>query len=81
MADETLEERVPDLPDPGERRVKKRAGTPASKENEADDTQAQARALLSESDARTDDPAAGRPGDPRVEHRTSDEATPPVEEG
>ena len=79
MADETIDERVP-MPDPGKRRVSSRAkSTQADAESDSDDPEAQARALLSESDARTNDPAARNLKDDRVDRRTSDEATPPVD--
>ena len=79
MADENIDERVP-MPDPGDRRVSSRAkSTQADAEADADDPEAQARALLSESDARTEDPATRNVKDERVDRRTSDEATPPVE--
>jgi hypothetical protein len=63
------------------RRVKQRA---PGLELEDPDPQAggepEAAALLAESDERTDDPAVRNLKDPRVERRTSDEATPPVEQ-
>jgi hypothetical protein len=82
VADEEIEERVPTMPEPGKRRVKSRARVDAAAEEaDADDAEAQARALLEESDARVQDPAARDLNDARVDRRTSDEATPPVEDG
>ncbi|MCA1834283.1 MAG: hypothetical protein ABR548_06255 [Actinomycetota bacterium] len=79
MADETIDERV-EMPDPGQRRVAARAkSTQAEAEGDADDPEEQARALLAESDARTEDPAARDLEDERVDRRTSDEATPPTD--
>jgi len=67
-------------PEEQERRIKQRA---PGLEREDPDPQAsgevQAETLLEESDARTDDPAVRNLKDGRVERRTSDEATPPVE--
>ncbi len=80
MADESLEKRVPQPPRPGKRRVKSRAAV-GEKDNPSvpppDDAAVQAEALLEESDARVEDPAARSLDDPRVDRRTSDEATPP----
>src|SRR5687767_6394752 len=78
MADEMLNERVGDLPDPGEERVDKRAAT-LKREHGADDPEAQAEEMLAESDARVNDPAVRDLGDDRLERRTSDEATPPTD--
>jgi hypothetical protein len=76
MADEQLEQRVKTLPDPGNRRVESRA---AAEPDDTDLPEEQARTLLAESDARVADPAARTLDDDRVDRRTSDEATPPVD--
>lgn len=79
MADEWIDERV-SVTDPERRRVKSRARVDAvAEEAAADDPEAQARALLVESDERVADPAARDLDDPRVDRRTSDEATPPAD--
>ena len=79
MAGERLDERVPEKPDPGKRRVRQRAATLAEEEGaQGADTEAAARALLEESDARTDaDPAPRRVDDERVDRRKSEDTTPP----
>lgn len=76
MADEQLEERVKVLPDPGDRRVESRA---SAEPEETEVPEEQARTLLAESDARVNDPAARTLEDDRVDRRTSDVATPPVD--
>ena len=76
MADELLEERVERMPDPGAERIASRAKS-LDVENDTDDAEAQAEAMLTESDARLRDPAVHDPGDDRVERRDSDAATPP----
>jgi hypothetical protein len=78
MADELLEERVERLPDPGPDRVASRAKA-LTVEHDTDDAEAQAEAMLAESDARLRDPAVHDSADDRVERRDSDAATPPVD--
>jgi hypothetical protein len=79
MADEMLTDRVGTLPDPGEERVSARAAE-LKREHRTDDPEAQAEAMLAESDARTNaDPAVRDLDDDRLERRTSDEATPPAD--
>ncbi len=61
-------------PDPSPEQVDSRAGSLAGEPgNPAQDTQAQARALLEESEARVEDPAARDPDDDGVIRRRSDE--------
>jgi hypothetical protein len=79
MADETLEERVGRMPDPGEQRVASRAKALTAEEQDSDDPESQAEAILAESDARVQDPAVHDPADDRVERRDSDAATPPAD--
>lgn len=65
-------------PDPDDERVESRSTLlDAEREAGSDDPEAQARAVLEESDERQADRNAA-PGSV-VEHRTSDEATPPVD--
>jgi len=78
VADESLEERVGGLKEPDEKRVEKRSAS-LKKENNVQDPEGQAEAMLSESDARTNDPAVHDLTDDRLERRTSDEATPPAD--
>ena len=64
-------------PQPTEEQVESRAGSLAAEPgNGADDTGAQARALLEESEERLEDPAARNPHDPGVIRRRSDEGVP-----
>jgi hypothetical protein len=79
MSDESIVDRVVRLPDPGEERVARRAAVPLPEESDVDDAEAAARALLADSDARTIDPATRDLTDGRVERRTSEDATPPVD--
>jgi membrane-associated phospholipid phosphatase len=61
-------------PQPTDEQVESRAGSLAAEPgNPGDDTGAQARALLEESEERVEDPAARDPDDPGVIRRTSDE--------
>lgn len=78
MSDDLLADRVGDLPDPDSERVEARAAT-LKREHRTDDPEAQAEAMLAESDARVNDPAVRDLKDDRLERRTSDEATPPAE--
>jgi membrane-associated phospholipid phosphatase len=67
-------------PQPTEEQVESRAGSLAAEPgNGAEDTGAQARALLADSEERVDDPAARDPDHPGVIRRTADEGV-PVEE-
>ena len=70
---------TPTTPDQDELRAEARAEDLLPEEQVAgsDDPQAQAEAILEESDERTEDRSAA-PGS-RVEHRTSDEATAPLD--
>jgi hypothetical protein len=79
MADPEIEDRVPDKPRPGRRRVKERGASLAAEQRmlDVDDPEGEAEALLADSDARKEDPAARNLRDKRVERRTSDDATPP----
>jgi len=82
MADDAIEERVPDPPTPRRKRVKSRAASlrEEQKNMDVDDVETEARALLVESDARTlVDPAPKDVTEDRVERRRSEEATPPPE--
>lgn len=64
-------------PQPTEEQVESRAGSLAAEPgNGADDTGAQARALLEESEERLEDPAARDPDHPGVIRRRSDEGVP-----
>ena len=76
MADDMLGDRIKKKPRPSAERVINRAAS-LRKEQETDDPMAQANEMLSESDARTSDPAVADLHDDRLERRTSDEATPP----
>jgi hypothetical protein len=67
-------------PQPTEEQVESRAGSLAAEPgNGAEDTGAQARALLADSEERVEDPAARDPDHPGVIRRTADEGV-PVEE-
>jgi hypothetical protein len=79
MADPQIEERVPKKPRPPKRNVKERGASFAKEQRmlDVDDPEREAEALLSDSEARTEDPAARNLKDDRVERRTSEEATPP----
>ena len=69
---------MPEHPDVDDDRVADRAELlPEEEAAGSDDPEAQARAILAESDQRTDDRDAA-PGSV-VEHRTSEEVTEPVE--
>jgi hypothetical protein len=64
---------MPD-PEPSPEQVDSRAGSLAAEPHgAAEDPQAQARALLEESEERVEDPAARDPDDPGVIRRRSDE--------
>ncbi|MGZ4212201.1 MAG: hypothetical protein ACXVQV_03105 [Actinomycetota bacterium] len=78
MGDDLIDERVPEEREPDDERVRSRARSLAQ-ENPADveDPEAQARAMLSYSDALQSDPATRDLEDGRVERRTSEDATPP----
>ena len=81
MGDELIEERVEDQSDPDDERVRSRAAALKQENAEpVDDAEAQARAMLSYSDALQDDPAVRDLEDGRVERRTSEEATPPPDD-
>ncbi len=61
-------------PEPTEEQVQSRADSLASEPgNQTDDPEAQAEALLEESEERVEDPAARDPDDDSVIRRTSDE--------
>jgi hypothetical protein len=61
-------------PEPTEEQVRSRADSLASEPgNQTDDAEAQAEALLEESEERVEDPAARDPDDDSVIRRTSDE--------
>ena len=85
MGDQPIEdgvdERLEDQGDVDEERVRSRAAA-LEKENPepVTDSEAQARAMLSYSDALQDDPAVRDLEDGRVERRTSEEATPPPDD-
>jgi hypothetical protein len=62
---------------PSEEQVRSRADSlRAEPGTRGDDTDRQAEALLEESEARVEDPAARTPGDERVLRRQSDDAIP-----
>jgi undecaprenyl-diphosphatase len=66
--------RSPPMPDPSPEQVESRAGSLAAEPgNHAEDPDAQARALLEESEERVEDPAARDPDDQDVIRRHSDE--------
>lgn len=79
VADEDLEKRVPNAPAPGREQVASRAEALKAEQKDLDveDPEAEARALLEDSEARTADPAARDPRHPGVVRRTSDDTTPP----
>ena len=79
MADPEIEKRVPRKPRPQKRQIKERAASLAKEQRllDVDDTEREAEALLADSEARTEDPAARSLRDDRVERRTSEESTPP----
>jgi hypothetical protein len=65
---------TPTSPEPTEEQVQSRADSRASEPgNQTDDPEAQAEALLEESEERVEDPAARDPDDDSVIRRTSDE--------
>lgn len=69
---------MPEHPDVDDERVADRAELlPEEQAAGSDDPEAQARAILADSDQRTEDRDAAPDG--VVEHRTSDEVTEPVE--
>jgi hypothetical protein len=70
------------VPGPTDEQVDSRADSlEAEPGNQPADAERQARALLEESEARIEDPAARVPGDPRVIRRGSDEGLGPDEGG
>jgi hypothetical protein len=82
MADDLIRERVPDPPEPDPERVAERAeemDSPGT-DQDVDDAERSARALLRESEARTvEDPAPYTLEDDRVERRKSEDTAPPTD--
>jgi hypothetical protein len=74
MADELIDERVPEPSTPDDERVRSRAAALAAETGADPDTaEAQAAAMLGYSDALQDDPAARTLDDDRVERRASED--------
>lgn len=70
--DHNLDERVPDPPEPDEDRVRSRAEQiEAEQPVEPEDAEVEAHAILSESEARIEDPTARDLEEDRVERRSS----------
>jgi len=81
MADDLIEERVKRKAKPAKERVRSRAKS-LRREQKLDDPDEAAEALLAESESRTEtDPAPRDLREDRVERRTSEDATPPPDQG
>jgi hypothetical protein len=81
MADDLIEERIKREAKPAKERVRSRAKS-LRREQELGDPETAAQRLLSESESRSEsDPAPRDLEEGRVERRTSEDATPPADEG